>query len=281
MKNQNIETINCCICNNNKPKKLKRIRFRNHSLRLVKCKKCDLMFFSPRLSEEYLKILYCKDHFDQLTNNQNYIKEDFHEFRKRLKLINKYLKNKTSVLDIGCCTGNFLISCKNNEFKTIIGIDINKKTNEYCKKLGFKIYEKLPKRKFDLIHLSDIIEHIGNPNSFIKKTKKNLNKEGIIVLTTPNINNPINHLVNIKPDQHLFYFSKKSISKLLKKNGFDIITIKRWNRFHPLKNLINTTSANKIRHFLKIIMLLKLDFIVDELILKNLYTDLLVIAKKN
>jgi predicted TPR repeat methyltransferase len=182
---------------------------------------------------------------------------------------------------MGCSTGTFLLCCKEKKYKQLYGVDLNRKTNDYCKKqLGLDVGISLPKKKFDLIHASDLIEHLQEPDSFIKSIRQNLNDNGLIMLTTPNINNPVNKLVNIKPREHLYYFSRKTIRVLLEKNGFEVLLIKSRNRYHPLKHLANTSSADRLKEVIKLILALKLDGIVNKLVLKNLYLDLLVIARK-
>jgi 2-polyprenyl-3-methyl-5-hydroxy-6-metoxy-1,4-benzoquinol methylase len=276
---QKTEQARCCVCNNKNYKFLKKVRFGNASLNLVKCK-CGLVFFSPRLSKDYIEKLYSEDKLDQLSHNKAYSEEDKIEFNQRLGIAAKYGR-KGSVLDMGCSTGTFLLCCKEKKYKQLYGVDLNRKTNDYCKKqLGLDVGISLPKKKFDLIHASDLIEHLQEPDSFIKSIRQNLNDNGLIMLTTPNINNPVNKLVNIKPREHLYYFSRKTIRVLLEKNGFEVLLIKSRNRYHPLKHLANTSSADRLKEVIKLILALKLDGIVNKLVLKNLYLDLLVIARK-
>ena len=200
------------------------------------------------------------------------------EHAQKPLVFDKYVK-KDSVLDVGCSTGTFLLCCKKLGYKDVYGVDLNKKTNEYCiKKLKLPVSTAIPNKKFNLIHLSDIIEHLQDPDKFIKSIKKRLMHKGVILLTTPNINNLLNWILNIKPKEHLFYFSKRTIRLLLEKNNLKLIKIKSWNRYHPLQHLVDTSTGEKVK-IARILIALKLDALVNNLILKNLYTDILVIAQ--
>lgn len=276
---QKTEQARCCVCNDKDYRVLKKVKFGNSSINLVKCK-CGLIFFSPRLSRDYIKKLYSEDKLDQLSHNKAYAEEDKIEFSQRLDIARKHGK-KGSVLDMGCSTGTFLLCCREKGYKQLYGVDINKKTNDYCiNELKLDVGTTIPDRKFDLIHASDLIEHLQEPASFVKDAYQHLNNNGLLMMTTPNIRNPVNKLVNIKPKEHLYYFSRKTIRKLLENNGFEVLLMKSRSRYHPLKHLANTSSADKVKGIVKLILALKLDSVVNALILKNLYLDLLVIARK-
>lgn len=100
----------------------------------------------------------------------------------RFKHINKYLKGE-EILDIGSSEGfihNLLI--KENPKKRFYTLDDSGKAD-------FKIDLDKPKKinkKFDTIIAGEIIEHLESPIQFIRFCKTLLNKEGRIILTTPN-----------------------------------------------------------------------------------------------
>ena len=126
--------INCNNCNKNKKKILKRIKYNSKSLKLVKCKNCSLVFFSPRLSNEFYEKIYQED----LLNNSNYYTitslEDKNDFKNRLNLALTYRPNINSVLDIGCSTGAFLEACKEKNIKNIYGVELNKESRKKSQK---------------------------------------------------------------------------------------------------------------------------------------------------
>lgn len=101
-------------------------------------------------------------------------------------------KNKT-VLDVGCSSGYVAERLKRNGCE-VIGIEINpssaKKAKKYCKKVivGDAEEIKLPyKNYFDVILLSDVLEHLKDPWSFLRKTRDYLKDDGKIVASIPNI----------------------------------------------------------------------------------------------
>jgi len=101
------------------------------------------------------------------------------------------------ILDVGCGTGNFAREVAKKDAKYVLGIDyadeaikIAKKTNKR-KNLKFKKLDVIKlEGKFDIIVSIGTIEHMDNPIKIIKKLKSCLNKNGKIILTTPNWTNP-------------------------------------------------------------------------------------------
>lgn len=101
------------------------------------------------------------------------------------------------VLDVGCGTGNFAREVAKKDAKYVLGIDyadeaikIAEKNNKE-KNLKFKKLDVIKlDEKFDIIVSIGTIEHMDNPIKIIKKLKSCLNKNGKIILTTPNWTNP-------------------------------------------------------------------------------------------
>jgi SAM-dependent methyltransferase len=113
-----------------------------------------------------------------------------------LEIINKIQPN--TILDAPCGDG-WLGSSLN--FKTLIdGIDLyiskSKKLRGYrnISKLDLDLGIPKMRGKYDLIISCEGIEHFGNPDLFIKTAKINLNKNGILIITTPNTWHPASRI---------------------------------------------------------------------------------------
>ena len=163
---------------------------------------------------------------------------------------------------------------------------MNKKSREYATKvLGFEVYKysKEIKGNFDLINMSDVVEHLFDPTAFLLRIKKNLSNNRILMITTPDYDKFITKLTNVKPEEHLYYFTKKTITRLLENCGYKILYINNTNRFKFYKLdyffLSSSTKQQHVLYVLKILKFLGLSFFAEKLILKNLSSDILVIAK--
>ncbi|MFH1900304.1 MAG: methyltransferase domain-containing protein [Patescibacteria group bacterium] len=146
-----------------------------------------------------------------------------------------------------------------------------------------KKYVYKNKKKYDLIYSSDVIEHIQDPQEFLILTKKILKKNGIIVTITPNFDNILSKLFQIKPTEHLIYLNKKNILKLYKKSGINILEVKKIHRYRNINAMLYSTTftdKNNNNHFIKIVKLIKifhLNYLV-EFLLSFFKEDLMIIG---
>lgn len=83
----------------------------------------------------------------------------------------------------------------------------------------------------DLVYSSEVIEHVADPDGFLRPLKQALKPEGILILTTPDIaglvkERPLDSLLPlVSPGSHLILFSKAGLKHTLKRAGFTHITI--------------------------------------------------------
>ncbi|MGK0379108.1 MAG: SAM-dependent methyltransferase [Patiriisocius sp.] len=155
------------------------------------------------------------------TINENY----------RLKRLAKFTSSATKVLDIGCSQypNNFL----NNQ--ELYGLDLNEA--ELPKNyLGFiqgdltKVIEK--NERFDAIIAGEVLEHIEDPIAFLKQCKSCLNKEGLLILSTPNPHSIIEIILTFFLNKRFFYtqdhimlFPQRWLIRMLERAGFTDIKL--------------------------------------------------------
>lgn len=156
-----------------------------------------------------------------------------------------YIENK-KVLDIGCAVGylrpNWLHQLIAGKATSVIGIDIDQKAID-------KIQEMYPGIKavygdarnfdvndtFEVVHAGELIEHIDNFEGFLQSVKKHLQKDGSLLISTPNVE-CINHVFynltgGLKVNaEHVCWFCDKTLSALLVRNGYKVEEIQFFNQ---------------------------------------------------
>lgn len=103
----------------------------------------------------------------------------------------------TSVLDIGCATGNIMEALKKDQNCTVEGVEIEGKAVEIARKKGLEVHhldlessflDWDPKTKYDYILLLDVIEHLHPfPTATLEKIRSLLTDTGTLILSTPNV----------------------------------------------------------------------------------------------
>jgi 2-polyprenyl-3-methyl-5-hydroxy-6-metoxy-1,4-benzoquinol methylase len=117
--------------------------------------------------------------------------------RKRiiLKLIKKVNPKNKKIIDIGCGSG-YLISEIKKEFKKNIffGADISETAISIARKKypsnNFQIFDicnkkELPKEKFDIVILEEVLEHIRDDVRVLKNINFLLRKKSYLILSVP------------------------------------------------------------------------------------------------
>jgi len=158
--------------------------------------------------------------------------------------------NVSTVLDIGCGSGE-LASVLKNRGINVIGIDISEEALSEAKEFLLESFcfnleaEKWPEelivQKFDLIIASEVIEHLFDPGSFLRKIKKLLFSNGKIIITTPNFLFWKNRLKmflgkfgyekeGLLDFGHIRFFTRQTLKDMVEKEGFKI---EKEKNFYP------------------------------------------------
>lgn len=196
-----------------------------------------------------------------------------------------------SVLDVGCGVGTLAIYLA-QICKSVVGIDVSErainiadqaKLSTGSKNVTFNQTKlKQFSRKFDLILCTEVVEHVPNPNQFIKLITANLRSKGWLLLTTPNRDNWLTHLGYYRQFDsevgHLRRYSVAEISSLLTAHGFTLQQVKTVEG--PIRSLLFTS---KLGILIKIIKgpLVPLFHSFDELVGKIFgCSDIVILAQK-
>jgi len=146
---------------------------------------------------------------------------------KRLTWMRGYLENGTSVLDYGCGSGDFV---KYLRSKSIDAYGYEPNYN-FCEQDFLTNQEGWTNKKYEVIVLWHVLEHIHNPFDLIQSLKKRLNKNGKIFIAIPNFKSFDSkyygkYWAGYDTPRHLWHFSRKGIGLMAKENNFKILKVK-------------------------------------------------------
>ena len=154
---------------------------------------------------------------------------------KNLRLIESFcpVSKGHTVLDVGCNIGTFMGLAKESGWLPQ-GLDNNKTVVSLLRK-NYQITLGTLNRKlslpasFNVIYMSHVIEHIPDPVEALRIAAKHLRKNGIIFVSTPNIESWWTRKFQVK-QEHLHYFSPKTLKTAIKKAGLEVAFLEKGHR---------------------------------------------------
>jgi len=202
------------------------------------CTKCHLSFIHPQPTAEWLKDeVYSLESGYQKNKTVDLSKEKEGKRYGRPLDYMALRRPNGKLLDVGCSSGQVMYWARKRGLKPA-GVEINKRTADLAKENGFEVYNgflensSFERNSFDSIFLGDVMEHVNNPRQFVNDARAFLKPNGLIVISTPNINCfwskftlTLYKLFKIPwtsatPPHHLFQFSFENLNILMQEFGF-------------------------------------------------------------
>jgi SAM-dependent methyltransferase len=209
-------------------------------LQLCRCRSCGLVHQSKLLSAPDITTLYGDNYYDswRLDGNQDELwKIKVKTYRAYLNLLPRYMAEASSspqLLDIGCAHGFMLEAARQRGWQAS-GIEISPAAS-VARQRGFVVYDRpledlnIPDGTFDAITAIDVLEHIPYVKGFMAELHRILKPGGVLLIVTPDIGTWVAKIMRDTwphyKTEHLLYFTKRSLSLLLRRNGFRVRRIK-------------------------------------------------------
>lgn len=220
--------------------------YRFDPFEVVACGHCPAWYLSPRLKLAAMESAYSEEYFEG--GELGY--SGYERQEKSLKLTFKWLlemlvsegviggglnggKNR-SLLEIGCAYG-YLLELAQPYFETLVGTEYSEAAATRARQVSENVQvhlggiERVPANQiFDLVICTQVIEHIYEPYEFIRDALNRLKPGGWLVMTTPNIDSWLRHLLrsrwpSFKIPEHVVYYNPKSLRSLLEPHGLSSV----------------------------------------------------------
>jgi 2-polyprenyl-3-methyl-5-hydroxy-6-metoxy-1,4-benzoquinol methylase len=206
---------------------------------LVKNETFGFLETIPQPDLEKLPEYYKSDDYISHTDSKrNLFERTYHiikkmALRRKLSLINSFSKQKGTLLDVGCGTGDFLEFSKQKGWR-VVGIEpndearaiANKKTNNSVYKTNHLL--NLENHSFDIITLWHVLEHLPNLEEHIAEFKRLLKPNGTLIIAVPNYKSYDAKIYKtywaaFDVPRHLWHFSKESIKILMETFKMNVV----------------------------------------------------------
>lgn len=211
-----------------------RLRFEKSGRRFWRCVDCQAERQSPLPTDSELTAYYDSSYRDGM----------YREFtdaadmksltaRHRLKRI-RHLCRPGRWLDIGSADGRFVEVARGAGIDAV-GVELSAVAVQAARERGVPVQQgsiaDIDDGPYDTATAFDVIEHVRDPEGFLSHIASVLPKGGTMVLTLPNLASPWARLLGSRwwfyiPEEHLHYWSPRTLHSTLDRHGFDVQVIK-------------------------------------------------------
>jgi SAM-dependent methyltransferase len=202
-----------------------------------RCAACGLQFCSPPAPGK-IQAIYDKNYFEG-GRPDGYAGYSASEpvLRREFQNLAKWLYHRSGpgrLLEIGSAYGFFLLEAQN--YFAVEGIETSEAAAAVCRDRGLTVRTgdllslELPLRAFQAIVLLDTVEHLLHPHNTLRRVFELMQPGGRLLITTGDVDSLISRISGrhwrlLTPPQHLYYFSRTSLSTLLTAVGFSDIEV--------------------------------------------------------
>lgn len=207
--------------------------------RIVKCNECGHIFANP--------MPFFDNVYEESSNDayQKYKNQRMMTFSKLLEIVLRY-KSSGSVLDIGCATG-LLLDVFGARFSTH-GVELSGWSRDHCdKKHDVRpSVQEFGDKRFDVVTLLGVIEHLEHPDELISMISGIMNKDSLLLVYTGDVEALLPRLLGKKwwwyQGMHVHYFSKRTLEMLLGRYRFEVVGCMKMPLYFSMESLLNSMS---------------------------------------
>ena len=215
-----------------------------------------MVFLSPQPDEKQLRDIYGSDYYEGwgITGDDESAPQAMKQqtFRRQLSLLARHMA-PGKILDVGCATG-FSLEVSAAVGWDVYGVELSNYAAELARrKFGEHIFNgtleqaHYPNDFFDVVTLTDLLEHVPILNSFLSEVRRVLRPNGILLIVTPDVSSLTACIMGSRwshyKEEHLHYFSRKTLTQLLTKHGF---SVEYWKAAAKHLNISYVTKQFKV-----------------------------------
>lgn len=205
-----------------------------HTIRIGWCPRCGLGVTLDPPSREELERLYAETYADEETAGRvprsGRLAQAWHRVNGSLPLTDRALA--PPVLDVGANTGEALIALRQRGIEAV-GIEPNPRAAAIATGQGLDVIAapveaaELPAGAFGSILLSQVLEHVDDPERVLRIVTAALRADGTVYAVVPNATSAWRslfgaHWVHWHVPFHLFHYTPASLRLLLERAGLKV-----------------------------------------------------------
>jgi SAM-dependent methyltransferase len=207
-----------------------------------RCRGCGVVLRNPRLPEAYRVSRYAETVLPDSRKRLVARKQIHYEYVSRELVRLCATGTPGRLLDFGCGAGGFLVAARDHGFD-VAGLEVNRDLARHVETTySIPVFAGLIDDPgfglgpFDVIASFQVFEHLIDPRHTLERLLTHLAPGGLLLIEVPNLAALGERLRrgSTMDDSHLFYFDARSLSRLMREAGFEIVRIEQGLRLHRL-----------------------------------------------
>lgn len=252
------EQVSCTHCRTPHGKRLCTERYElagaSVELGINRCRKCRLIYVSPRLTPDATRFVYELDTSHTISHaycwEGNTCDSRFDALIERLARASK----PGRLLDVGCGGGNFLRAAKRKAIWDVVGLEPIEHAAQQAERyaaceIRHTTLEQagFPHDSFAVVSMLGVLEHVHDPIEVLKSARSLLQSDGLLAVYVPNFNylrlkdtGPVcfartRRWSKLHPQEHLHQFTPQTLLSMLTTCGFEVLRTDVGKPFLPAR----------------------------------------------
>lgn len=230
--------VPCTICGSSNSQLLHAIDYQRFSypglFQIRQCQDCQLIFNSPRLTDEGIVRLYDGNYYVFLEPPAEALRRVATLMHQTVFTVLSQVPDKR-MLEVGCAKG-YLLAIMAELGWTVAGVELSDDAAMHARhQLGQQVHTGTLQahvandgfRPYPLVVSTDVIEHVTDLEGFVRACAMAVAPGGLLVLGTPNADSIHRHhqaerWLGFNPF-HIFLFNRQNLTTLLERHGFELV----------------------------------------------------------
>ena len=253
------ETVGCNLCaaaEGTSQPKVARFLSIPEPFGICRCRRCGLVYLSPRPTVRELGAIYTTHPYYSAKNaTRGEPRRPF--YASRMSRLERWRPQRGTMLAIGCLEGGYALEVAKNRGWHVFAIESSAIFAAHAREqLGLEVQvaegwdlSTVTGQQFDVIY-SHSFEHLPDPRGTLRQCRNLLAREGLVMLEVPNqlhsLKNRIKRAIigkarsaatgleEVPAEVHTYYFDPRTVRTLLRNERFQILEFHTYLPWHPV-----------------------------------------------